>query len=672
MPNQDRFTGAIIMDDLHKPDEAHSDTIRSGVIQNYRETILQRPRAPNVPMIFIGQRLHEDDICSYMLSGNDERVYKTVILQALDGAGNALYPEVNPKAQLLEKKDKNPYVFSSQYQQEPVPSGGALYKERDFAILDEEPEFLCTFLTCDTAETSKSYNDASVFSFWGLYKVADYGQDTEELALHWIDCWELRVEPKELEGSFKSFWAECMLHKTKPRIALIEKKSTGVTLLSVLQDMRGLELREVKRTKASGSKTARFLEMQPIIAAKLISFTRNAKHYDMCVKHMIKITASDAHKHDDICFVAGTKIATLFGCKRIEDITTLDFVITPFGLGRVTACGATGSHPVITRGALTGTPAHPIFCNGSFKPLDSVYDAVELNLLSLKGLIKWRYQNLLSLMETNIRSLARADITFIATKTLRGDTVASDYMWRCGNIIRARKYAKAMWFTIKMATILITALTTWSVFRTSNICRNIKVQRLFMASLRQTCNIYPRRKKKQKSGTLAQRALNGIEKMRLQRKLQDLNSVSQRALFVVKSLFTQSLGHQRQHVALIATRSSTGAISETLQPTVSFATSNSPQKSATPSQEIEKPALQSAEETTRPVYNLTVDTFGVYYANNILVSNCDTLYDSVKSALIDKTLFVRDEKTQAQKTASKLNAQVIKHRIDAIREARGY
>ena len=301
LPNQDRFTGAIIMDDLLKPDDAHSSTIREGVTNNYRETILQRPRAPNVPMIYIGQRLHEDDICSHMLSGNDERVWKPVILQALDGAGNALYPEVNPLDQLLEKKLKNPYVFSSQYQQEPIPSGGALFKERDFAILDEEPEFVCTFLTCDTAETSKTYNDASVFSFWGLYKIADYGQSQEEYALHWIDCWEMRVEPKELEPNFKSFWSECMLHKTKPRIAAIEKKSTGVTLCSILSDMRGLEVREVKRTKASGSKTARYLEMQPIIASKLISFTRNSKHFDMCIKHMLKITANDSHRHDDIC-----------------------------------------------------------------------------------------------------------------------------------------------------------------------------------------------------------------------------------------------------------------------------------------------------------------------------------------------------------------------------------
>ena len=53
LPNLDRFSGAIILDDLHKIEEAHSTTVREGVIENYRETIIQRPRGPNVPMIAI-------------------------------------------------------------------------------------------------------------------------------------------------------------------------------------------------------------------------------------------------------------------------------------------------------------------------------------------------------------------------------------------------------------------------------------------------------------------------------------------------------------------------------------------------------------------------------------------------------------------------------------------
>jgi len=74
LPNLDRFSGAVILDDMHKPDEVHSDTLREKVINNYKETILQRPRGPNVPIIFIGQRLHEADLPAFLMSGDDIKV----------------------------------------------------------------------------------------------------------------------------------------------------------------------------------------------------------------------------------------------------------------------------------------------------------------------------------------------------------------------------------------------------------------------------------------------------------------------------------------------------------------------------------------------------------------------------------------------------------------------
>ena len=130
--------------------------------------------------------------------------------------------------------------------------------------------------------------------------MGEEGREINEPALHLLDLQELRIEPKELKDAFLSFYGDCMLHKVKPLVAAIEKKSTGVTLISVLESMRGLQIREVKRTKASGSKTARFLEMQPLIAAKLITLPEEGKHNSMYVSHMIKITANDTHRHDDI------------------------------------------------------------------------------------------------------------------------------------------------------------------------------------------------------------------------------------------------------------------------------------------------------------------------------------------------------------------------------------
>jgi len=324
LPGLDRFSGAVIMDDSHKIDEAHSTTIREGVIENYRETIQQRARGVNVPYIYIGQRVHEADLAAYLIDGKDGYDWEKVILQSIDVHGHALYPEAFPIESLLIKQDKDPYVFASQFQQNPIPAGGGLFKPDWFITLDEEPEMLVTFITCDTAETDKSWNDATVFSFWGVYEIINFGKKSGEIGVHWLDTIELRVEPKDLKDSFVDFYTECTRHRMPPLMAAIEKKSTGVTLVSILKELRGITIREIERTRASGSKTQRFLEIQPYVASKLISFTKDAKHKDHCIKHMTSITANDSHRHDDIADTFADAIRLALIDKTVYSINKTD------------------------------------------------------------------------------------------------------------------------------------------------------------------------------------------------------------------------------------------------------------------------------------------------------------------------------------------------------------
>ncbi|HWI48158.1 MAG TPA: hypothetical protein VNU45_08070 [Rummeliibacillus sp.] len=305
LPRLNRFSGALIMDDMHKPDEAHSDSIRQGVIRNYNETIKQRPRDPeNVPLIFIGQRVHEEDIASYLINGNDGYKWKKIILKGRDDSGNSIHPELYPLSKLDIEEKYNAYTFASQIQQNPLPAGGGIFKKDDFAILDYEPEILATFITGDTSETSKTYNDPTAFSFWGIYKIKQFGEETDILGLHWLDCIQIWIEPKDLISNFMQFYTDCMRHKIKPSVVGIEKKSTGVTLISQLNEIQGVKVIDIPRNASSGSKADRFISIQPYIAKKQISFTKGARHIDMCIDHMAKITANNTHRHDDIADTA--------------------------------------------------------------------------------------------------------------------------------------------------------------------------------------------------------------------------------------------------------------------------------------------------------------------------------------------------------------------------------
>lgn len=293
-----RFGGCIVIDDIHKPSEVSSDTIRTSVNEWYSNTLQSRLNDPErTPVIFIGQRLHEDDLAGNLIKSGE---WETIIIPALDDAGNALHPQMHTKEALLKMQETMPYVYSSQYQQDPLPAGGGIFKPDWFWETEEDPNILTTFICADTAETDKSYNDATVFSFFGVYKITHGDYETGQIGLHILDVLELRIEPKDLEKEFMAFYGTCMRYKVKPRVAAIEKKSTGVTLSSVLKNIRGLQIIDIERTHATGNKTTRFLEIQPILAARQVSLPKDAKHSAVVKEHMRKITANDSHRFDDI------------------------------------------------------------------------------------------------------------------------------------------------------------------------------------------------------------------------------------------------------------------------------------------------------------------------------------------------------------------------------------
>ena len=65
----DQFTGALIIDDPVKPDDAYSETKREAVNNTYNETIASRVAVEENPIIVIMQRIHWSDLSGYLLRG---------------------------------------------------------------------------------------------------------------------------------------------------------------------------------------------------------------------------------------------------------------------------------------------------------------------------------------------------------------------------------------------------------------------------------------------------------------------------------------------------------------------------------------------------------------------------------------------------------------------------
>lgn len=65
----DNFTGALIIDDPVKPEDAYSELMREGVNNNFNETISSRVAVEDVPIIVIMQRIHFNDLSGHLLKG---------------------------------------------------------------------------------------------------------------------------------------------------------------------------------------------------------------------------------------------------------------------------------------------------------------------------------------------------------------------------------------------------------------------------------------------------------------------------------------------------------------------------------------------------------------------------------------------------------------------------
>lgn len=148
---RDGFSGAIIIDDPHKADEANSDTIRGGVIEWFKNTLESRVNSPDTPIIVIMQRLHESDLAGWLLgdrgkdcmgppvAGGNGEVWDHLRLSAWNDDGTPLWPEKHSADELRRMEKAKPYVFAGQYRQRPAPPDGGVIKPDMMAIVDTMP-----------------------------------------------------------------------------------------------------------------------------------------------------------------------------------------------------------------------------------------------------------------------------------------------------------------------------------------------------------------------------------------------------------------------------------------------------------------------------------------------------------------------------------------------------
>lgn len=200
--DESKFTGALIIDDPVKPDDAYSETIRESVNNAYNETIASRVAIESIPIIVIMQRIHWNDLSGYLLrGGSGEKWWHLNLPVKIDHSEK--YPEEYTHGIPIEHNlaegwlwpfkhtDKHEIAlkshrrkFAAQYKQKPIKRDeeSALWTEKLIAKAREkeiEGEAIRTIIAIDPATTNTEVSDEHGIVVGSEYPNKQYSLDAD-------------------------------------------------------------------------------------------------------------------------------------------------------------------------------------------------------------------------------------------------------------------------------------------------------------------------------------------------------------------------------------------------------------------------------------------------------------------------------------------------------------
>ena len=290
------FSGALIIDDPVKPDDASSDTLITSINQRWENTFKSRLADQNTPVIVIMQRIAENDFTAELLdrSGADEDWHHLVLPAYISSdyvytqAGRYIEHDLSDGALFGEKftdAQAKAAMTNIQWSQEPSPAKGEIYEREWFKRYESLPNNIKSLsIYCDTASKTKKYNDYSVFQLWAK-TTSNQGylikQDREKIKVPF------------LKDRFIKFYNDSKKYGNINSIG-IEDKDSGVGLIQALE----IEKYKVKAIQRREGKYARAVKAAPSILHGNIFLPVGAVG-DMIIAEAVKFKADDSHAHDD-------------------------------------------------------------------------------------------------------------------------------------------------------------------------------------------------------------------------------------------------------------------------------------------------------------------------------------------------------------------------------------
>jgi predicted phage terminase large subunit-like protein len=230
----------FIIDDPQKPVDAQSDVQRNRLNQWVSNTLMSRLDSKEKGIIIVVmQRVHLNDLSGYLMESGGWTVLSLPAIAEQDEtiaigdnefhlrrAGEALHPELESLESLKElQRQIGSDVFAAQYQQSPVPPGGAMIRREWLRYYEKPPERTYStriIQSWDTAAKDGAQNDWSVCTTWMVVDKSYY----------LLDLTRGRYDYPSLKAT-----AIALARKYRPHYVLIEDASTGTALAQELKSV---------------------------------------------------------------------------------------------------------------------------------------------------------------------------------------------------------------------------------------------------------------------------------------------------------------------------------------------------------------------------------------------------------------------------------------------------
>lgn len=312
-----RYDVAVIDDPLKGPKEARSKKILEDQWRWYTRTLLTRKR-PDRPMriLLLLTRWSLGDLAGRIQNEQPDRC-RTVSFPALKvndddprdprDIGEALWPAVEDRESLLEKKRLDPEGFSSLYQQNPVPEGGTIVKKDDIRRWTQLPGLDGQWVqSWDLRAGGKSKQ--SSFAVGQLWFQPSQEQGNAYLIDQKRGRWDINETlERMLQASNDSLWS-------RASAKLVEKKADGRAVIPMLQK----KVPGIEPINPIGDKEARLQAVAPFFRSGNVLIPSDSAA-EWAAQWVHEITTFPGSKQDDQVDAASQALSHLLVGSEDDD-----------------------------------------------------------------------------------------------------------------------------------------------------------------------------------------------------------------------------------------------------------------------------------------------------------------------------------------------------------------